>query len=185
MGTLRGVFLLLSFFPQYLWKLYFPNFDTVLPSHFVLHFTMSLLGFITHSPPLPSSFHSYAALFPFLIPLFSIGSFNVFTLSYTIKWGKVGNCGKFLYFFIFLSFILSFSLYYLLYLFFSYFTCFTFFWVLWVKWEYYQYYYSIYYYYLYLYYLSSIYYQQYYYIVLFFLCLFPTHSLRSFVRSSA
>lgn len=98
MGTLRGVFLLLSFFPQYLWKLYFPKFDTVLLADFLLPFTLSLLGFITHSPPLPSSFHSYAALFPFLIPLFSIGSFNVFTLSYTIKWGKVGDCGKFLYF---------------------------------------------------------------------------------------
>ena len=53
MGTLRGVFLLLSFFPQYLWKLYFPNFDTVLLADFLLPFTMSLLGFITHSPPLP------------------------------------------------------------------------------------------------------------------------------------
>ena len=170
MGTLRGVFLLLSFFPQYLWKLYFPNFDTVLPSHFILHFTMSLLGFIAYSLPLPPSFHSYPALFPFLIPLFSIGSFNVFTLSYTIKWGKVGNCGKFLYFSSF-SQLYSLSLYYLLYLL----------QVLWVKWEYYQYYYSIYYYY----YLSAIYYQQYYYIVLFFLCLFPTHSLCSFVRSGA
>ena len=175
MGTLRGVFLLLSFFPQYLWKLYFPNFDTVLPSHFIPHFTLSLLGFITHSLPIPPSFHSYPALFPFLIPLFSIGSFNVFTMSYTIKWGKVGDCGKFLYF-------SSFSQLYSLSI-----TYFTFFWVLWVKWGILLvYYYSIYYYYLYLYYLSSIYYQQYYYyIVLFFLCLFPTHSLRSFVRSSA
>lgn len=172
MGTLRGVFLLLSFFPQYLWKLYFPNFDTVLLADFLLHFTLSLLGFITHSPPLPPSFHSYAALFPFLIPLFSIGSFNVFTLSYTIKWGKVGDCGKFLYF-------SSFSQLYSLSI--TYFTFFWVLWVLWVKWGILLvYYYSIYYYYL-----SAIYYQQYYYIVLFFLCLFPTHSLRSFVRSSA
>lgn len=121
MGTLRGVFLLLSFFPQYLWKLYFPNFDTVLLADFLLHFTLSLLGFIAYSLPLPPSFHSYTALFPFLIPLFSIGSFNVFTLSYTIKWGKVGNCGKFLYFSSF-SQLYSLSITYFTY--FSYFTCF-------------------------------------------------------------
>lgn len=124
MGTLRGVFLLLSFFPQYLWKLYFPNFDTVLPSHFILHFTMSLLGFIAYSLPIPPSFHSCPTLFPFLIPLFSIGSFNVFTLSYTIKWGKVGNCGKFLYFSsfsqlysLFLSILLTLLIFQLFYLF--------------------------------------------------------------------
>ena len=95
--TLRGVFLLLSFFPQYLWKLYFPKFDTALLTDFLLHITLSLLGIYYHSPPYHTSHIPYPALFPFLIPLFSIGSFNVFTLPYTIKWGKVGNCGKFLY----------------------------------------------------------------------------------------
>lgn len=169
MGTLRGVFLLLSFFPQYLWKLYFPKFDTVLLADFLLPFTLSLLGIYYHPLPYHINHIPYPTLFLFLIPLFSIGSFNVFTMSYTIKWGKVGNCGKFLYF-------SSFSQLYSLSI-----TYFTFFWVLWVKWGILLvYYYSIYYYYL-----SSIYYQQYYYIVLFFLCLFPTHSLRSFVRSSA
>ena len=120
MGTLRGVFLLLSFFPQYLWKLYFPKFDTALLTDFLLHITLSLLGIQYHSPPYHTSHIPYPALFPFLIPLFSIGSFNVFTLPYTIKWGKVGNCGKFLYIILTLP---------------SYF---TFFWVLWVKWEYCQ-----------------------------------------------
>ena len=98
MGTLRGVFLLLSFFPQYLWKLYFPKFDTVLLADFLLPFTLSLLGIYYHPLPYHINHIPYPTLFLFLIPLFSIGSFNVFTMSYTIKWGKVGNCGKFLYF---------------------------------------------------------------------------------------
>jgi hypothetical protein len=38
-----------------------------------------------------------------LTPLFSMGSFNVFTLPYNIKWGKVGDCGKFVHFLGFLS----------------------------------------------------------------------------------
>ena len=97
MGTLRGVFLLLSFFPQYFWKLYFPKFDTALLAHFLLPFTLSLLGIYYHSPPYHINHIPYPALFLFLTWGFSIGSFNVFTLSYTIKWGKVGNCGKFLY----------------------------------------------------------------------------------------
>ena len=117
MGTLRGVFLLLSFFPQYLWKLYFPKFDTAFLAHFLLPFTLSLLGIYYHSPPYHINHIPYPALFLFLTWGFSIGSFNVFTLSYTIKWGKVGN----------------FSISYLLYLIY-----FTFFWVLWVKWEYCQ-----------------------------------------------
>ena len=124
MGTLRGVFLLLSFFPQYLWKLYFPNFDTVLLADFLLHFTLSLLGIYYHSLPYHTSHIPYPTLFPFLIPLFSIGSFNVFTLSYTIKWGKVGNCGKFLYFSffsqlysLFLSILLTLLIFQLFYLF--------------------------------------------------------------------
>ena len=130
MGTLRGVFLLLSFFPQYLWKLYFPKFDTAFLTDFLLHITLSLLGIQYHSPPYHTSHIPYPALFPFLIPLFSIGSFNVFTLPYTIKWGEVGNCGKFLPF---SSFLIA-SLYYLLYLI----QLFQLFWVLWVKWEYCQ-----------------------------------------------
>ena len=95
--------MLLSFFPQYLWKLYFPNFDTAFLSHFFLPFAMSLLGVI------PYSLHpfgvplAYPLLFPFLTPLFSMGSFNVFTLPYNIKWGKVGDCGKFVHFLSFLS----------------------------------------------------------------------------------
>jgi len=98
MGTPRGVFLLLQFFPQYLWKLYFPNFDTAFSLCFFLPFAMSLLGVI------PYSLHPFGvplscpALFPFLTPLFSMGSFNVFTLPYNIKWGKVGDCGKFVHF---------------------------------------------------------------------------------------
>lgn len=115
MGTLRGVFLLLSFFPQYLWKLYFPNFDTAFLSHFFLPFAMSLLGVI------PYSLHpfgvplAYPLLFPFLTPLFSMGSFNVFTLPYNIKWGKVGDCGKFVHFLsFFCPFVSLFSLWYVL-----------------------------------------------------------------------
>jgi hypothetical protein len=103
MGTPRGVFLLLQFFPQYLWKLDFPNFDTALLIHFFPPFNLSLLGIIPYSP------HPFGVpladprLFPFLTPLFSMGSFNVFTLPYNIKWGKVGDCGIFVHFLSFLS----------------------------------------------------------------------------------
>ena len=103
MGTLRGVFLLLSFFPQYLWKLYFPNFDTAFSLCFFLPFSLSLLGIYPLSPHPFGVSLAYPHLFPFLTPLFSMGSFNVFTLPYNIKWGKVGDCGKFVHFLGFLS----------------------------------------------------------------------------------